>query len=500
MAVKPACFMLFVSGYPLNRDTHKSIFSYMAGKETHPFLARLNLLPGVRKIVEEVVSEGGRAYLVGGYVRDIALGRESKDLDVEVHCLDMDKLEQVLGRFGAVDLVGKQFGVLRVRGIDVDWSVPRRDSKGRHPRVETDPWMGIDEASRRRDLTVNAMSIDPIQCTLHDPFNGLDDLNAGVLRAPDPDLFVEDPLRFFRVMAFAGRLGMRPDPELSRLCAGMDLSGVARERIEDEFAKLLLKSSRPSLGFRWLESIGCLPDVLPEAAPLVGLKQEPGWHPEGDVWEHTMQVLDAAAALRIDDRDEDLVLLWAAFCHDLGKAGTTAFLDGRIRSPGHTELSGRLARKLMSRYVSSRKVVEGAAKLSESHLAPHDFYVNNAGPKAFKRLALRLAPETSLDRLAALALADYRGRNAGSSVPLGLDSEECAWFLEQAEKLKVEREPEKPALMGRHLLDLIEPGPRMGRLLDRAYEIQLSEGITDQEVLKERVLEEEKAGEMPDEE
>jgi len=270
----------------------------------------------------------------------------------------------------------------------------------------------------------------------------------------------------------------------------MDLSGVAGERIEEEFTRLFLRSRRPSMGLKWIETAGRLQEIMPEAAALVGLEQDPQWHPEGDVWTHTLQVLDAAAQLRIQDRDQDLMFLWAALCHDLGKAGTTAVIEGRIRSPGHSELSRELAGPFLDRLIKNARVREGAIKLSAHHLKPCDFYVNKAGPRAFKRLALALAPETSLERLAAFSLADFRGRNSNGDEPLEITCEKSAWFLEQAEAFHVKDEPEKPVLMGRHLLDVMQPGPEMGQVLHRAYEIQISEEIRNVNELKTRVLEE----------
>ena len=454
------------------------------------FLDRLRLPGRIREIVRAVIAAGGRPLLVGGGVRDLALGREPKDVDIEVHDLSLDALETVLLGFGAVDLVGKQFGVLRIHGTDADWSVPRTDSKGRKPEVTPDPFMGIEAAARRRDLTVNAMAVDLERGTLLDPFGGLEDLRAGRLCAVDPAFFAEDPLRFFRVMAFAGRLEMIPDEALTALCASMDLSGIAGERIDDEFTKLFLKSARPSLGLSWLKATGRLGEVLPGLERLEAVEQDPGWHPEGNVWIHTMQVVDAAAKLRRSDLEMDLMLLWAAICHDLGKADTTSVENGRIRSLGHEERSAELADELLRSRVTRAAVRTGAVKLVGAHLRPQDFQSNRAGPGAFKRLALALAPETTLDHLADLVLADARGRNPDSDVPLEDADSVATWFRERARELAVDREPETPVLLGRHLLDRMPPGPGLGKLLKRAYEIQIGEGIRDREALRARVLDE----------
>lgn len=248
-------------------------------------------------IIQKISEVGGRALLVGGAVRDLLLGIEVKDLDIEIHGLTLEQLESLLRFFGPVSLVGKSFGVLRLHGIDIDWSIPRTDSAGRKPVVDLRSDLTIQEAFARRDLTMNAMGIDVVTHELLDPFGGLQDMQNNILRVPDKDKFAEDPLRFYRVMQFIGRFEMEPDQELNSICETMDISTVSRERIEQEFEKLLLKSRRPSLGIRWLRERKRLAEVLPEIAALIDVPQNPEWHPEGDVFEHTMQALDAAAII-----------------------------------------------------------------------------------------------------------------------------------------------------------------------------------------------------------
>jgi len=448
-------------------------------------------LAKIVSLARRIDRSGGRAFFVGGVVRDSILGKKPKDIDVEVYGLTLEQLQKVLAEEGKVLLVGKQFGVLRLEGLDVDWSIPRTDSSGRHPAVSTDPMMSPEEACRRRDLTMNAMLQDVLDGSIIDPWNGRRDMEEGVLRTPDPELFVEDPLRFYRVMQFAARFEMRPSPELNALCARMDIAKVSLDRIEEEFEKLWLEARRPSLGLRWLDEVGRLPEIMPELVPLKGLTQDPVWHPEEDVWLHTLQVVDAAADLRSGDTQRDLILMWAALCHDLGKSSTTTVRNGRIRSPEHEKVSQRLAGSLLERLVKKRTVKEGALKLVAQHMKPLQFYQNKSSPEAFKRLALKLAPEADLELLATLALADSRGVNPEGHSPLNNQSKLVDWFLECARQSRVNKEPEKPVLMGRHLKGIIEPGPRMGKLLKEAYRIQLAEGIRDVETLKRRVLEEE---------
>jgi len=444
--------------------------------------------PLVAKIVNDIAQAGGQSLLVGGAVRDLLLGIAVKDLDIEVHRLSLQQLEQILRHHGPVSLVGKSFGVLRLHTLDIDWSLPRADSVGRKPEVVINPHMQIKDAFGRRDLTINAMGIDLITCKLFDPFNGMDDLHEGLLRAPDTALFIEDPLRFYRVMQFVGRFEMTPDVALNQVCATMDISHISRERIEVEFEKLLLKSKRPSLGIRWLRTIGRLQEVLPEVATLVDVAQNPRWHPEGDVFEHTMQAVDAAATLTTYDNENKLILLYAALCHDLGKPATTKYIGGVLKSLGHEEVGVDIAKKLLHRITHNTALVDAVCKLVRYHMMPVQLVHGGAKPPAYKRLARQLAPDISMQMLADLSLADKSGRNPTSSVPLHEPIPEIDTFLQHAELATVRFQSEAPILYGRHIADVIEGGPVMGNALRNAYEIQIEEGIRDKDILRQRVL------------
>ena len=265
------------------------------------FDSRSGLDPRCVEIAKAVRDAGGRALVVGGWVRDRLLGGRSKDVDIEVFGLDVERLEALLASVGTVHAVGRAFGVYRVGGIDADFSLPRRDSK-RGPGhrgfdVAPDPSLEFTEAARRRDLTVNSIGIDPLTGAVLDPHGGRRDLARGVLRATDPARFPEDPLRGLRVAQLAARLEMTPDEELVALCRTLDLSELSGERVFDEFTKLLLRAAKPSIGLRVLEDTGQL-RFFPELDALRGVPQDPKWHPEGDVWVHTLMVLDVAAALR----------------------------------------------------------------------------------------------------------------------------------------------------------------------------------------------------------
>lgn len=453
----------------------------------------------LKQIIKRLQEQGAVSFLVGGCVRDLVLGRDIKDIDIEVHNLPIEGVQKCLESFGPVSLVGKQFGVLRIHGIDVDWSLPRRDSSGRKPTVTIDPYMTFVQAARRRDLTMNAMGInlndlivsDSGNYEIIDPYHGLEALQNKQLCAVDQELFLEDPLRFFRVMQFIGRFEMMPDQALQDLCTIMSLADsqvqtpIARERIEDEIKKLLLKSMRPSLGFRWIKDLGRLKELFPELYVLIGVKQRADYHPEGDVFEHSMQALDAAAQEMYVDDDEKLLILLGALCHDMGKAVTT---DAELHAYGHDKEGVSLAQRFLKRFTHDQILTKSVSKLVLCHMRPLALVAQGAKMSAYKRLALQLAPEVTMRQLALLCLADARATNVESSVPLTFEPDEYKIFLEKAEQAFVLHKPEPAALQGRDLLDVMQPGPIMGELLRQAYEIQLEEGIIDPVVLKQRVL------------
>jgi len=458
----------------------------------------LQSYPLVAGIVQKISEEGGRSFLVGGAVRDLLLERVVKDLDIEVHGLTLEKLELLLKQFGPVSSVGKSFGVLRVHGLDVDWSLPRSDAPGRKPDVTIDPDMALDQAFRRRDLTINAMGIDLISLELVDPFGGIEDLRAGVLRSPDIQFFVEDPLRLFRVMQFISRFEMQPDDALNEVCAKMDVSQVSVERIEMEFEKLFLKSKRPSLGIKWLQVIGRLQDILPELFVVINIPQDEAWHPEGEVFEHTMQSLDAAAAFEYKDNDEKLIVMAAVLCHDLGKVATTEKIGGVWKSLGHSKEGVGLSKKLLKRITKKIDLVEAVGKLVRYHMSPAQLVSSKAKPAAYKRLAKKLAPHATMSMLAKVALADKRGRNPIKGKPLVKDFPAIEKFLQKAQDANVQHKPEAPVLQGRDIIDVVEPGPAMGEFLKKAYELQIEKGIVDKEELRRLVLENDQKVEDPD--
>lgn len=446
--------------------------------------------PVVMQAVQAIAQAGGRAFLVGGAVRDLVLGSDlaGVDIDIEVHGLALEELAAVLQKFAPVDYVGKSFGVLKLHGTPIDWVLPRVDSSGRKPEITVRQDLSIEEALRRRDLTMNAMAIDLQSFELYDPFGGVRDLEEGILRSPDVQFFTQDPLRFYRVMQFIGRFTMYPDAELNAVCKTMDISAISKERIAAEFEKLFMKSAEPSRGLRWLDELGRIAELLPEVAMVRGVKQEPEYHPEADVFEHSMQALDSAATISYVSWEQKRIVTYAALCHDLGKVSTTKMIDGRLRSLGHEVAGVPLARALMRRITINKDLQDVVCVLVRYHMAPGSLVKSKASLAAYKRLAIKLAPYTNMQTLALLAQADRRGRNQVGNRPFIEPSETVQVFVARAAEAGVLWHAEKPVITGSDLLDVIPPGPALGEAVKKAYEIQINKNITDKAELKKRVL------------
>jgi tRNA nucleotidyltransferase (CCA-adding enzyme) len=439
-------------------------------------MADVDALPLSRAIAEAVRAASGRAIVVGGFVRDRLLGLEAKDLDIEVFGIPAERLPELVAPFGRVQAVGQSFPVFKVGPIDV--SLPRRESKtGRGHKgftVNGDPGLPFPEAARRRDFTINAIGWDPLTDEYLDPFDGRTDLQTRQLRVVDPRTFGDDSLRVLRGVQLAARFDLRVDEETRALFRGIPLDDLPAERIWGEVDKLL-RASRPSIGFTLALDIGVIDALLPELRPLVGCPQEPEWHPEGDVWVHTLLVIDGARE-DIDglSRADQVTVMLAAVCHDLGKPPTTAVIDGRIRSLGHEEAGVPIAAALLDRLnlhaidgVDVRRDILG---IVAHHLKPGAWHkAGDVGDGAFRRLAQKV----NLELLARVARADCMGRGGG------FDCSAMDWFRERARRLGVEHQPPAPILLGRHLLELgMMPGPEMGRLLKQVYERQLDGSVT----------------------
>ena len=437
-------------------------------------------LEATRAVAAAVKDRGGRALVVGGWVRDQLRGHPSKDIDIEVFGISQDELPRLLATFGRVEAVGQSFAVykLATEAGTLDVALPRRDSKtGRGHKgfeVRGDPAMSFEDAARRRDFTINAVSFDPLTGEYIDPFDGRGDLAKRLLRAVDLTTFGEDSLRVLRAVQFAARFEFTLDDQTAALCRTIPLDDLPAERVWGEMEKLLIQAQRPSIGFALALDLGVVHRLLPELTALVGCEQEPDWHPEGDVWTHTLMVIDTARAQNADlPRPQLLAVMLGAVCHDLGKPATTAFIDGKIRSPNHEEAGVEPTLRLLDRLnvhtIDGYDVRWHVSGLVAQHLKPGMFH---KAPVVTDGAFRRLAQKVDMELLARLARADCLGRTGD------FDCSAMDWFIERARALGVEHQPPKPLLMGRHLLDLgLTPGPRVGEILKAVYEKQLDGAI-----------------------
>lgn len=443
--------------------------------------------------------------MVGGCERDPLMNRRVKDWDVEVYRVEPVRLRKLLDDFGTVNVVGEAFTVYKL-GHNLDVSLPRRERKaGRGHRgfvIEGDPHMPFEEAARRRDFTINAILEDPLEAEIIDPFRGRDDLDARLLRAVSRDTFGEDSLRVLRAAQFAARFEFQIEPDTAELCRAIDLSDLPSERVWSELEKLLLHARRPSIGFEWLERLGATAQLFPEIQALEGVPQEQDWHPEGDVYVHTLLVIDRAREL-IEGLDypRQLTVMLAALCHDFGKHSKTAFVEGRWRSSGHDEAGVETTESFLDRLrihtVSGYDVRSQILALVREHLKPGEFYQrrDEIGDGAFRRLARRC----ELELLYLVARADTLGRNAPHVPPeRRSDAVPPDGFIERARQLAVEKRPPARLLLGRHLIEMgLEPSPLFGRITDAVYEMQLDGKVSTLEEAREaarRLLEAEGEG------
>lgn len=445
-------------------------------------------LPKIIQTISDVLAkQNAKAIVVGGSVRDYFLKLPIKDYDVEVYGLtSMEELEIVLAQYGSVNLVGKSFGVLKFmhEGEEYDFSFPRSESKvGEGHRgfdVKVDGSMTFEVAAKRRDFTVNALGYDVKEKQFLDPFGGLDDIQQKILRHIDDKTFIEDPLRVYRAIQFSARFGYSLADETFQLCKTMVEEGLIeelpKERIYLEFTKLLLKSPKPSLGFELMRELGIL-RYFPELEALIDVPQSPKWHPEGDVWIHTMMCIDAMVTLFGDDEKLNLKFMFAILCHDFGKATTTTVEeDGRIRAIGHEKAGLEPTKSFMYRLMHEHDFIESLLPLVEHHLKPSQFYAAKSKAPAIRRLATKV----NIEELVIVAKADFLGRTTEEAL-VGV-YHAGTWLLEQSKHFEVLNKPLDNLLQGRDLIALgLEPSPRFKIILDEVYTLQMDGEITTKE-------------------
>lgn len=421
-----------------------------------------------KKIAEKVREKGGRTFFVGGFVRDKLLKKENKDIDIEIHNITPQDLREVLSELGTITEMGASFGILGLKGYDIDIAQPRSEmANGRgHKDFEifVDPFIGTKNAAKRRDFTINALMEDVLTGEIIDHFNGLNDLNKGIIRHINNETFIEDPLRVFRAPQFAARFGFSIANETIELSKTMDLTFLPKERVLEEMKKALLKSNKPSIFFEELRKMNQLKDWFPELEALIDVPQNPIYHPEGDVWNHTMMVLDNAALLK-NETMEPFWFMIAALVHDFGKIITTKEVNGVIRSLEHEIKGLPLVEKFLDRISTEVKLKEYVLNLTKLHMKPNQLVAS----KSKKKVTNKMFDEAiDCKGLLLLAKSDHLGRKNAKDY----NNEEK--FL--TERLKwYEETMKQPEVMGRDLIKAgLKPGPHFTELLILAHKLHLA--------------------------
>ena len=414
------------------------------------------------EIARLIQLEGGRAYYVGGCVRDGLLNRDNKDLDIEVHGISPAALERILDSLGSRISLGESFGIYKLKGCDVDIAMPRKEKlRGKGHKdfdIFVDPFAGTESACRRRDFTVNAMMRDVLSGEITDHFGGISDLEKKILRHVNDESFTEDPLRVLRAAQFAARFDFTVAPETVELCRGMELGNLSRERVLGELEKALLKAGRPSLFFSTLRFMGQLHCWFPELEELIGIGQDRRYHAEGDVWEHTMLVLDEAAKLR-HKACKPLAFMLAALCHDMGKARCK---DG---DDDHAVAGIAVAESFLCRLTKETRLIKNVLNLVAMHMRPLELMYCQAGSESYNIMFDKVHDP---DALLLLVLADDSGRV--STVPSAMDISLLYRQLEEYRECMA-----RPCVTGQDLLDAgLRPGRDFTDILSFAHSLHLA--------------------------
>lgn len=428
------------------------------------------------KIAKKVSEKGGRTFLVGGYVRDEILGIETKDIDIEVHGIKVDTLVDILESLGNVQKIGASFGVFNLKGYDIDIAMPRKEkSNGKCHRdfeIYVDPFIGCKEAAIRRDFTINSMMKDILTGEVIDSFGGIDDLKNKKIKHINDVSFCEDPLRVFRAAQFASRFEFNIDKDTIKLCSNMDVSSLAFERVFEELKKALLKSQKPSIFFNTLKDMNQLSFWFKEVENLIGIEQSKIHHPEGDVFTHSMMVLDEAAKLK-DESEDELSFMLAALCHDFGKTVSTKVRKGKLTAYGHEAESVHIAHEFLNRLTNKITLKKEVLNLVKLHMKPNQMY-NTAKKKSMMKLWDEAIHPIDL---ILLSKADVLGR--GSNKDYSEIESALRASLKNYEKLMQE-----PEVTGKDLISLgLKPGIQFSEYIKLGHKLHLS-GLKKEDILK----------------
>lgn len=408
------------------------------------------------EILKQIRKAGFTAFFAGGSVRDKLLGRPAKDFDIATNA----RPEQIEALFPKTVAVGKAFGVIVVvqDGTETEVATFRTDGgyqDGRRP--DSIEFCGAEEDAKRRDFTVNGMFCDPLENRIIDYVGGQQDLGKKVIRAiGDPEKrFAEDHLRMLRAVRFAHTLSFEIEPATRSAIRkhAADLAKISAERIENEFSRTLTESLRPGDALKDMVDLGLMEHIIPEVLPMIGQEQPPEFHPEGDVFVHTCLMLNLM-------KSPSRALAYTVLLHDVGKPATAFVGPDRLRFHGHERKSAQMADTILRRLKLPTKEIKQILTAIDGHMRFKDVQKMN------KSTLRKLMGSETFD----LELELHRVDCSGSHGLL----DNYNFLLIKAEEMK--NEPVLPDrwVTGRDLKELgVASGPRMGRLIQTAYDAQL---------------------------
>lgn len=433
-----------------------------------------NIYPKAVDIINKLRQNGHQAFFVGGCVRDVLLGIKPTEIDITSSATP----EQIQSLFEKVYVVGARFGVcvIMIDNTKFEVSTFRKDSDykdGRHPDYVT--YSDPKEDALRRDFTINALFWDPIESKLYDYVGGLEDLNAGVIRAVgDPlERFTEDRLRILRCARFISQLNFAIHKDTYQAMFKIDdpVKGVSMERIKDEIEKILF-TKKPSLALGVLCDIDVLKKIIPELCAMRGVPQPLEFH-KYDVWGHTMVALDVMAK-EVPENEKTKELVWALLLHDIAKPLCITMPENpadRIRFNGHDNKGADLAEIILTRLKLSNRLIEKVSYIVRNHMR-----IGKADQMRKSRLKLLMAKDTFKDELN-LLYSDIKASHGNMSIYEFLKKEYAEFLVEN--KLP-------PAIVdGKFLISMgYKPSPMFNKIIKKAYEAQLDGGLKDKKSAK----------------
>lgn len=430
-------------------------------------------------IFDDILAHGGKVYIVGGSVRDEVMNNPSEhDIDVEIYHMTYQQLYDVLSKYGEVNTFGVSFAIMQLNClVGYDFALPRQEKKtgDKHQdfSVIIDPYLSLDKAVQRRDLTMNALMYDYQKQEMIDLCGGINDIRNRIVRCVNPTTFVDDPLRILRIAQFIARFDMVVEKQTKELCCQMVEAGMLNhlsiERVYDEYCKILM-SPRPSIGFEFLKDIHALPFYLED---LITTQQRLDYHPEGDVFTHTMLVIDVAA-LSKHKTDDPLSFMWSCLLHDIGKPIVTT-QDGH--APKHNEAGVDVFKQV--ELIQSKKQRQYVSTMIMYHMHLMNMSRNHARDLSYLRLLKKIDGKVSMNDLICISCCDKLGRGK-------VAQEQYDAFFEFIED-KISRlgiVAQKALIDGNDLLlNGFMQDKRIKQLLDEAYDLQL-QGLSREQILR----------------